>query len=204
MLAEIERVLCSHKGRYLVLTLGQDFILRKLLQIFGRDGSGWRFDLHMLEDNQGSSSSAFLTLVGIATREGGEGGGEGGGGINLHFDITANRVLKALEFKQGDHEEVMSLVSMAQVRYRTRKELHKITPGRFKGDINIWIKGDADENKEPRYTINVVDLIPPTRQPLPSAVLIIPQGREHEWLFSTPDGLRQVSYLASFGPFRTA
>ena len=197
LLSEVDRVLCRNTGRYLVVTLGQDFIMKKLLETFGRGREGWRFDLHMLEQAAGSEPSAFLTLVGIASRAGPTTIPERQqASINIHFDATAKRLTKPMCFTHGveDHAEIMSLVGMTQERYRTKHELRQIIPGRFKGEINIWLKGsEHDEDVGPRYTLSIVDLVPSTRQPLPAAVFIIPQGREHDYLFSTPDGLRQVS-----------
>ena len=47
--------------------------------------------------------------------------------------------------------------------------------------------------KSPRYTLTIIDqkLAPGTESPT-CAVFLIPQGREHEWLFSTPEGLREI------------
>jgi hypothetical protein len=81
---------------------------------------------------------------------------------------------------------------------RTKHELREVRPGRFLGDIDIWLQGPGEEDRGPRYTLSVVDIVPPSQTPLPCAVFIIPQGREHEWLFSTPDGLRAVAGSAEY------
>lgn len=224
MLDEVGRVLSRAHGRYLVVTLGQDFILRKLLQRFGAGPtSGWRLDLYAVEppaEQQGgaaaaaSAASPFLTLVGIASRVGaneGEGEAEGAAaGVTLHFDASARRLVKApLRFGPGDHAEVMALVALAQERHALKQELRAVEPGRFKGDVDIWLRQPAQqggeeedaaeaESKGPRYTLSIVDIVPPTPTPLPCAVLLIPQGREHEWLFATADGLRQVAQSADY------
>lgn len=206
MLDEVAQVLSPMFGRYMVVTLGQDFILRKLLQRFGGGGEGgWRLALHAVEDPM--AASPFLTLVGIAYRVGENEESDDGKGISVHFDASGRRLLDkdAKHFGSGDHADVLSLVNMAQERAAIKHELRQITPGRFKGEVNIWMARQAEQEGEeevatesPRYTLSIVDLIPPTPTPLPCAVLIIPQGREHDWLFSTADGLRQVGQSADY------
>lgn len=211
MLDEVGRVLSRNHGRYLVVTLGQDFILRTLLRRFGAGPeSGWRLDLYAVEPPQ-QAASPFLTLVGIASRVGandGEDEAAGAGvGVTLHFDASARRLVKApLRFGPGDHAEVMSLVALAQERHTLKQELRAVEPGRFKGNVDIWLRqqqtgpdgGAEDDSKGPRYTLSIVDIVPATGTPLPCAVLLIPQGREHEWVFSTADGLRQVAQSADY------
>ena len=211
MLDEVARVLSRNHGRYLVVTLGQDFILRKLLQRFGAGPaeSGWRLDLYAVEPQQ-QAASPFLTLVGIASRVGANDGEEAGAaaGVTLHFDASARRLVKApLRFGLGDHAEVMALVALAQERHALKQELRAVEPGRFKGDVDIWLRqqqkkgadgAEADDSKGPRYTLSIGDIVPATATPLPCAVLLIPQGREHEWVFSTADGLRQVAQSADY------
>ena len=215
MLAEVGRVLSANHGRYMVVTLGQDFILRKLLETFGSGEKGWQFDVHAVEDP--AATSPFLTLVGIASRQSGqEGAGDEGqaqsGPVTLHFDASGRSLLDkdSLHFAAGDHAEVLGLVAMAQERAAIKHELREVEPGRFKGEIGIWLEQVQQQQQEeeasqqqqsqqgPRYTLSIVDLVPPTQTPLPCAVLIIPQGREHEWLFSTADGLRQVGQSAVY------
>lgn len=225
MLDEVGRVLSRTHGRYLVVTLGQDFILSKLLQRFGAGAqSGWHLDLYAVEPQQGGASP-FLTLVGIASRTSmamaaanAEEGGASAACITLHFDASARRLVKdPLHFGPDGHEEVMALVAMAQERWKVKQELAAIEPGRFKGAIDIWLEqrqrqqqgveedGGEEEaaaaeagSKGPRYTLSIVDIVPPTPAPMPCAVLLIPQGREHEWLFATADGLRQVAESADY------
>ena len=208
MLDEVGRVLSPIFGRYMVVTLGQDFILRKLLQRFGGGGEeGWRLVLHAVEDP--IAVSPFLTLVGIALRVAESEESDERKSISVHFDGSGRQLLDkdAKHFGPGDHADVLSLVTMAQERAATKHELRQIAPGRFKEEINIWMARQAEQGGEeeaaaaaesPRYTLSIVDLIPPTSTPLPCAVLIIPQGREHDWLFSTADGLRQVGQSADY------
>jgi len=211
MLDEVGRVLSPMFGRYMVVTLGQDFILRKLLQRFDGGGEGgWRLALHAVEDPM--AASPFLTLVGIAYRISENEENDDRKGISVRFDASGRRLLDkdAKHFGPGDHADVLSLVTMAQERAAIKHELRQVTPGRFKGEVNIWMARQAEQEGEeaaaeaaaaaesPRYTLSIVDLIPPTPTPLPCAVLIIPQGREHDWLFSTADGLRQVGQSADY------
>ncbi|KAM3576310.1 hypothetical protein VYU27_001841 [Nannochloropsis oceanica] len=207
MLDEVGHVLSPISGRYMVVTLGQDFILRKLLQRFGAEGGGgWCLALHAVEDPM--AVSPFLTLVGIALRVGVSKESDERKSISVYFDASGRRLLDkdAKHFAPGDHADVLSLVTMAQERAATKHELRQIAPGRFKEEINIWIARQAEQGaeeeaaaaKSPRYTLSIVDLIPPTSMPLPCAVLIIPQGQEHDWLFSTADGLRQVGQSAVY------
>ncbi|EWM30273.1 methyltransferase-like protein 13 isoform 1 [Nannochloropsis gaditana] len=205
MMDEVEDVL-SPNGRYMVVTLGQDFILGKLLERFGGSRSGdWRLSLHAVEDPE--AASPFLIIVGVASRgQAGEGDGKR---ISVHFDDAGRRLAddKARTFRAPDLADVLSLVNMAQERVAVKHELRDIVPGRFKGEIHIWLAPrSTDATSEivsaapdgPRYTLSIVDLVPQNPAPLPCAVFIIPQGREHDWLFSTADGLRQVGLSTDY------
>lgn len=186
MLEEVERVLTPDGGRYLIVTLGQDFIFRKLLQRFASGRGGWTLSLSALEAKTGPRASPFLTLVGVATRR----AVPTAPALSIAFDSTAKWLTKPVEFGVGDHEAALAHVVAAREWHHTRHELSTVKPGRFKGDVDIWMR--EGEGGGPRYTLAIVDIVPPTRTPEPCAVFIIPQDRSHEWLFSSAEGLRQV------------
>lgn len=202
MLDEVERVLSS-TGRYLIVTLGQDFIFTKLLQRFANNHRGWALDVHALEARSSAkgvtSASPFLTLVAVVRRR--AAGEEGDPPLRLSFDSTARQLHSPLTFGEGEHGSALAHVTAAREWHHTMHSLRHVSPGRFKGDVDIYLRaassgiGDGEKAEAevgPRYSLSVVDLVPAARVPQPCAVFIIPQDRNHEWLFATADGLRQV------------
>ncbi len=77
------------------------------------------------------------------------------------------------------------------------------------GIVEEGVEGDGGDNgdddeptfnlaKGPKYTLTVMDVAPELGGGKSQAVVafIVPQGREHEYLFSTDDGLRQIAESA--------
>jgi hypothetical protein len=61
----------------------------------------------------------------------------------------------------------------------------------------LWSSRDASVDN-PRYTLNVVDSPTSPSQRGKYAAFIVPQGRENEWLFASPEGRAQLTLGAGF------
>jgi len=197
MFDEVKRVL-SHetRGRYIVVTLGQDFILRKLLEVFqARDGGdNWQLVFHTFDNHR---PSPFLGLIVVATRS-----SSSTSTVRLHIDGMARATESpALEvpLDASTIQDVMTSVAQVQRMYNIKHQIRKsVVPGRFLPGIDIWGSGTGVSNSKPsshsgpRYTLQIVDCAPSSNTPLVCGVFLIPQGREHEWIFSSEDGLKQV------------
>jgi hypothetical protein len=121
--------------------------------------------------------------------------------LSLYVDSLA-RVLES-PLRMGGITEALATITQAQERHALAHRLRTVEPGRFVGGLDIWAANPNPEGAEerglqggegdsPRYTLSIVDQVPPSGTPLPCGVFLIPQGREHEWIFATEEGLKQV------------
>lgn len=122
---------------------------------------------------------------------------------------------------------VFEAVVRAQITYRTAQQLGAIAPGHFV-ELDVWAMpparagngggffitpagvpppaelaraalssggGAGDAPARPRFSITVVDASATPR----AGVLLVPQGREHEWSFGAREGQAQLCGESGFG-----
>lgn len=90
---------------------------------------------------------------------------------------------------------VIKQIQAVQFYAMTKDEIAKIQPGRSLKAIELL----ESENELPRYIVHVVDVIQGGGPNGSCAVFLIPQGREHEWMFGTEKGRMQVAQGSGFG-----
>ncbi|CAM9246032.1 unnamed protein product [Phaeothamnion confervicola] len=100
---------------------------------------------------------------------------------------------------------VTALVAAARAAHRRRFDLRKLAPGRLEEEP-LWRAGDLS-GSDPRFTLVIVDVAgPPPRlshaggsgvETVPCAVVLVPRGREREYMFASEEGLHQVAASAN-------
>ncbi|XP_069674155.1 eEF1A lysine and N-terminal methyltransferase homolog isoform X1 [Periplaneta americana] len=185
---EIDRVL-RIGGRYVCISLLQEHILVKLLDFFPT--AGWMFRVcRCMEAEQKSAES-----------------GEGAG---LPVFIVVCTKFKKLPNVQpvlevclaGDHiqrvgspEEVRTSVKSLQQSSMVCARLNR---GSVAGNGEVYLDLFRPDETTPRYTVHVLDQPYARETGRRFAAFIVPQGRETEWLFSTPEGRATLLKSAGF------
>ena len=189
MMASIARVL-KPGGFYLCVTLAQEFVFERLTTAFSNHYS--TMSLHILEAASGDSSHVPF-MCSLSPRGDGRKPAVAGDprAVSCWFGKEGS---SAMELPIG---RTWGAVTNAQARFkmnRTRERLKTLAPGRIER-VELWA-GTGEEAKGPKYSLTVLDSKGFAAQQ-PMAAFIVPQGREHEYLFSADDGLRQISASAS-------
>ncbi|KFB38679.1 AGAP008472-PA-like protein [Anopheles sinensis] len=177
---EIGRVLRSG-GRYVCISLLQEHILREVVEHF--------------------PSHHFMLRIVRCPDAGGRGTSEAAaadGSSLVVFAIVAtkfkNLPMRVLELcMAGDQmervqqpEDMIGAVAAAQKAAMYRRDGRSI-------DRSV----PSERKQTPRYTIHVLDQAP-KRGSGKYAAFIVPQGRETEWLFATPQGRQKLQASANF------
>lgn len=177
LFSEIKRVL-RPCGRYICISLLQDFILKKLLNWFINEG--WMIRIHRIpeierEPDQLNSSFVFPTFFVICTKTKVP-------TMKSIIELDMNSNLDRVE--SGD--EVFKTIKSVQ---EYALYIHYIQNKRFvDDDINIDLYDS--KNLNPRYTFYIIDQ--KSYAPVKFAVFIVPQGREMEWMFASTAGRKQL------------
>jgi spermidine synthase len=175
---EINRVLKT-AGRYICITLLQSHILKALLDYFPQQNFMFRIVRCFAAEQKTleTSSTAMPVFVVVATK-------------------FKKLPLKMLEVCMGGDkmERLTSEAEMIEAVTQTQTAA-MVCNGLARGSIaktnevslDLFIPGE----KKPRYTLNILDQAP-VRGNNKFAAFIVPQGRETEWLFSTPQGRKKL------------
>lgn len=180
LFAEVVRVL-KPGGRYLIISLAQAHVLDKILATFNDGATGCSVEVGVLtRAGEGSKLPPFLfTIVKepvgdderLRVREG---GAEGGSDTVVHCDDAA---------------AVQKYVHDSQWTHHSHNKLRELRPGNY---FTFQLAGAAAAGAtgaaSARYNVAVVDASTVPRV----AALIVPQGRETEFLFGEREGQEQV------------
>lgn len=138
-------------------------------------------------------------------------------------DHSEREVLSFVLPRDGAAAAVLDAAVQAQLTYRSAQQLCAIAPGHYV-ELDVWVRlrgggvfitptgapqpaellfsqstqpaaGARPAGLRPRFTIAVVDASSVSR----AGVLLVPQGREHEWSFGAPEGQAQLCGDAGFG-----
>ena len=118
--------------------------------------------------------------------------------LNLNSNGTNNHNKKPLTYNLSA-SELLQTISDTQTSFSTFHKLISIRPGEFTS-LDLWGNQYVEKGTLPRYKITVVDGydIPSSSSiQIKCGVLIIPLGRDHEWMFSSEKG--QQGLVASSG-----
>ena len=185
MLGEIARVL-KVGGRYLCVSLAQEHILNMLLEYFQK--LNWFIRVHKVETPSNASPLPVFVFVFTKTRP----------KLDMSMEILqileividSSEKVTRLDTVEKLHESIKAVQEYALVK----KHLETLHPGED-FHIDLW---SANDLPDPRYTLAIVDVKPSKSLTGKFAIFIVPQGREHEWMFSVKEGQNQLTNSAGF------
>lgn len=217
MLSEVARVL-RDGGRYVCITLAQEHILRTLLHAFCAAHPGWRTTVRMLPSSVQTELCAFqidfvkpacgaVRALGAAHAQpltGGEacvtfpeGASLGAAALGAAALGTRTGTAERAVDAAGALERVQEL----QRQFVTARRIARVARG-VRAHLDLWsaaAEGSDGAGPGPRFSLTVVDAA--TRgsdEPASCAVLLVPQGREHEFMFAVEEGQLQLADSAGF------
>jgi spermidine synthase/ubiquinone/menaquinone biosynthesis C-methylase UbiE len=194
MLTEVSRVLAPG-GRYCCVTMAQDFILQHLLGFFCQDVMQWSVGVQELPREARKPFAPFLVAALKCAK------------ANVKAAQKAQYNAKQFVSDAGEARQrwLTHEVEATQWFAMTQAALRQLQVGRQEV-IELIANDDKAATKDvsglngqvnPRFTLRLVDAS--TRGPNGScAVFLIPQGREHEWMFSTEEGASELAAGAGF------
>ncbi|XP_066533709.1 eEF1A lysine and N-terminal methyltransferase isoform X2 [Hoplias malabaricus] len=187
MLAEVARVL-TVGGRYVCVTLAQEHVIKLAVEYFAE--SGWAIRIHCLsQQSQDPDSSSFALPVFIL--------------ICTKFRQPAP--FAVLELCQGEDgapcrlASVPELLGVIKERQAYALMLQKLRSGTDTTSAPTLTLCHAATGR-PRYTLTVQDSLPSIKVSRANnfAIFIVPQGRESDWLYGSPEGRAQLASSAKF------
>ncbi|KAG6797900.1 methyltransferase-like protein 13 [Apis mellifera caucasica] len=175
---EITRVL-RNGGRYICISLLQEYILKQLLSYFPSNGFMFRIvRCHEAEEKtrmeDGSSIPVFAVIATKVT--------------NLSQTVLEIALVDGSPKRLSSTDDIISAILSVQQSSFIFSNLQKRSVADI-GEISLNLH--SPDNKHPRYTIYVLDQ-PKVHGTKTYAAFIVPQGKETDWLFSTKEGRQQV------------
>uniref|UniRef100_A0AAG5D7L7 eEF1A lysine and N-terminal methyltransferase homolog n=1 Tax=Anopheles atroparvus TaxID=41427 RepID=A0AAG5D7L7_ANOAO len=188
-LLEIGRVLRSG-GRYVCISLLQEHILREVVEYFPTHHFMLRIvrcpDAGGRDTNEPAATdgSSLVVFAIVATK----------------FKNLPMRVLELC--MAGDQMERVQQPAELIAAVASAQKAAMVCNGLARGSIAGMAEVSIDlfhpnDKQTPRYTIHVLDQTA-KRGSGKYAAFIVPQGRETEWLFATPQGRRKLQSSANF------
>ena len=186
MFLELKRVLAP-KGQYLCISMAQGFILKHFLQAFCITWQ-WGVTVNVIPQKESTCSPFFMS----ATKP-----------ILERQQAAAKTVVKfdKLVKSQSADDNMQWLthqIQAVQWYARNAQEVRHIKVGRVLDPIELFTETAASSTTSiPRYTLRLVD-VTETGSSGTCGVFLIPQGREHEWVFHAKEGLMQLAQGADY------
>eukprot|EP00058_Branchiostoma_floridae_P014709 XP_002600197.1 hypothetical protein BRAFLDRAFT_204501 [Branchiostoma floridae] len=186
MFDEVGRVL-KVGGRYVIITLAQEHILKKLMQYFPQEG--WITRVHKVSDSDRETSQKEMPLpvfIFVFTK--------------FRKMPQMNKILEVCldgtdtMQRLSCEEDVVKAVKERQHYAMLRQQLQN----RFGETVSLELFSSSSSSSVPKYILHIVDTDTVRAADRQFAVFIVPQGREVEWLFATDDGRRQLAGTAGF------
>lgn len=182
MLNEVSRVL-KIGGRYVCLSLAQDYILKKLLDYF--QYINWFIRVHTISTPSNASSLPVFVFVFTKTRPAHQ--------VSLMpkiMEIVYDSSEKVTRLNNPD--ELSDVIKSLQEFAFSKKILETLNPEE-EFHIDLW---SNESSLDPRFSLTIIDS--KIYKAGKFAIFIVPQGREHEWLFCVKEGQRQLAESAGF------
>ncbi|XP_038162845.1 eEF1A lysine and N-terminal methyltransferase isoform X2 [Cyprinodon tularosa] len=187
MITEVSRVL-KVGGRYVCVTLAQESVVKLAVEHFVQ--LGWAVRLHCLQEERGreeEDSFALPVFVLISTK---------------FRQPMPNPILEMCLGDDGvpvRHTRVCDLLSAVR-EYQAYSVLRKRLRTNTDPASNLSLTLCDAKTGLPRYTLTVQDCPPGAKVPRPNqfAIFIVPRGSETAWLYSAPEGRRQLAASANF------
>jgi ubiquinone/menaquinone biosynthesis C-methylase UbiE len=211
MFAEFSRVL-GDNGRFICVSMAQGFVLHHLLEHFLNMESAnpalpfyWKLDIQQVSRLEGSKSPLrpfVFTFIKVPSK----------GEIP---DIPEVKVLKKSAF--DDALTTKEGIAMIEQWILQRQEFEvsrtQFSALRVGSIFRFDVLGTKDDQRQPtsalevmrqknlrhtaRFSLTVIDHSLRAKNGT-CACFIVPQGREHEWLFTSDEGLKQLAESANF------
>ncbi|CAD7078893.1 unnamed protein product [Hermetia illucens] len=178
--SEVSRVL-KNGGRYICISLLQEHILKFVLQYFPSNNCMLRivrcFEAEQKTTETSTDGNVMPVFVLVATK----------------FKMLPQKILEVC--LGGDKmqrlqttDELFEAITSIQ---RAALVCNGLSKNSISGLDEVRIDLFQPGTKNPRYTVHILDQ-PPARGNGKYAAFIVPQGREVEWLFSTPQGRKKL------------
>uniref|UniRef100_A0A7S3E8D1 Methyltransferase domain-containing protein n=1 Tax=Rhodosorus marinus TaxID=101924 RepID=A0A7S3E8D1_9RHOD len=180
---EVKRVLQAG-GKYICMSLGQDYLLKWLLEGFPTSG-GFLTEISTSADL--STGSEYFPLVISIVKQ----------AMKLprvffnakfSFDQTGkvlnkntHKELRKMVVAGPTTDPIVAHVNRARTAHRIRSSLGCITPGRLE-EYEL-----RDHDGRVRFSLTVVDVN--SLEAAPCGVFIVPHGRERDWMFQNGEGM---------------
>ncbi|RHY34880.1 hypothetical protein DYB32_002406 [Aphanomyces invadans] len=186
MFREIDRVLAPG-GSYICVTMAQDFILEHLLTAFTDLLPTYKISAQEVKSLE---TSPFVPFFVVCTKASSDKRAMVQYNGKVYLDESG-----LLRKQWLQHE-----IEATQWYIMSQNELKKIQVGRQRVIELMTSSTSAAINTTPRYTIRLVDV--QLRGPNGACgVFLVPQGREHEFLFATEEGAMELASGAGFSRF---
>ncbi|XP_066286326.1 eEF1A lysine and N-terminal methyltransferase-like isoform X1 [Branchiostoma lanceolatum] len=188
MFDEVGRIL-KVGGRYVIITLSQEHIMKKLLQYFPQEG--WITRVHKVSDSDRETSQKEMPLpvfIFVFTK--------------FKKMPQMNKILEVClggtdtTQRLSCEEDVMRAVKERQHYAMLRQQLQN--RGLEGETVCLELFSSSSSSSVPKYILHIVETDTVRAADRQFAVFIVPQGREVEWLFATDEGRGQLAGTAGF------
>ncbi|CAH1268157.1 METTL13 [Branchiostoma lanceolatum] len=188
MFDEVGRVL-KVGGRYVIITLSQEHILKKLMQYFPQEG--WITRVHKVSDSDRETSQKEMPLpvfIFVFTK--------------FKKMPQMNKILEVClcgtdtTQRLSCEEDVMRAVKERQHYAMLRQQLQN--RGLEGETVCLELFSSSSSSSVPKYILHIVETDTVRAADRQFAVFIVPQGREVEWLFATDKGRGHLAGTAGF------
>ncbi|KAG6613770.1 methyltransferase-like protein 13 isoform x1 [Phytophthora cinnamomi] len=205
MLREVRRVLAPG-GRYCCVTMAQDFILQHLLGFFcaadadadEAQPTSWAVGVQELPRDARKPFAPFLAAALKCPKADGKAARKAQyNSKQLVSDVGEARQRWLTHEVEATQWFAMTQAALRQLKVGRQEIIELIANNESDAAKGVGQKGSVDGQVNPRFTLRLVDAS--MRGPNGScAVFLIPQGREHEWMFSTEEGTNELAAGAGF------
>jgi hypothetical protein len=195
LLSECCRVTAEQGGTILIVSLLQAHVLSAVLGAFR---SGWRLSIQQVPSMRDMATNRLQPFLVTAKAKGGDGTRVPPVEL-LGMEATAD----AQPVNAGQRADIAALVAAENEQRMACVALGGMPPG---GDVYaavhpgrtrrvaLGIDSPGSPGLGPRFMATVVDAAGGSRL---AAVFLVPQGREHEWLFANGEGQQQLALNCS-------
>ncbi|XP_076093580.1 eEF1A lysine and N-terminal methyltransferase-like [Mytilus galloprovincialis] len=181
MFKEIGRVL-KQGGRYIIITLLQDQILKKVFSYFPE--LGWPIRIHLISTDSSENKDFHMPVFAVVLTKFKK-------LPNMKQILEVSTVEDKVE-RFDDVDKVKGVLKEMQYYALIRQQISKRNMSKEHVSLCLY----SDISTSPRYTLHIVDSTQNLKQKF--AIFIVPQGRETDWLFATEAGRMQLSDSAGF------
>ncbi|KAI9990172.1 hypothetical protein PInf_020598 [Phytophthora infestans] len=203
MLREVRRVLAPG-GRYCCVTMAQDFILQHLLSFFSLkdetepEPTHWSVGVQELPRDLRKPFAPFLAAALKCPKSDSKASRKAQYNAKQFIsDVGYSRQQWLTHEVEATQWFAMTQAGLRQLKVGRQEVIELIANDEKDATKGLGQNGAANGQVNPRFTLRLVDAH--MRGPNGScAVFLIPQGREHEWMFSTEEGANELAAGAGF------